>query len=95
MKRPGFDDCSDVGDGLFGRLFLTVVVGLGFDRGRVAGIVGDLAMETTLVEPVDVGHDCWRSARRCGACSAREQTFGSSALPLVGAPGFEPGTSAV
>ena len=35
---------------------LTVVGGFGFDRGGVGGVVGDLAVEAAVVEPVDVGH---------------------------------------
>ena len=45
-----------LGDSLFGWLLLTVVVGLGFCRDCVGGIAGDFAVETVLVEPVDVGH---------------------------------------
>ncbi len=45
-----------MGDGLDGRCGLTVVEGFGGGRGGVAGVVGDLAVETAVVEPVDVGH---------------------------------------
>jgi hypothetical protein len=36
---------------------LKVIGGLVAGRGGVAGVVGDLAVEATLVEPVDTRHD--------------------------------------
>ena len=47
-----------MGDGLDGRWGLTVVGGFELGWGGVAGVVGDLAVEASVVEPVDVGHGC-------------------------------------
>ena len=57
MNRPEFCDCSGLlGDGLEGCRVLTVVVGLEVGRCGVGRVVGDLAVEASVVEPVDVGH---------------------------------------
>ena len=45
-----------LGDGLEGCRFLMVVVGLKLGWRGVAGVVGDLAVEALVVEPVDVRH---------------------------------------
>ena len=55
LNRPGFHDCSGYWvTVLQGGVCLTVVESLELCRRHVAVVVGDLAVKTPVVEPVDV-----------------------------------------